>query len=75
MSVCKGDLPSNIVEGCARDTEADYLRFLDRAYRSVGELEYDISLAQRLGYLDGAPHERIAAVCAEAYKVLNGLIG
>ena len=42
---------SNIVEGCARNSLADYLRFLDMAYGSVREVEYQISLASRLGYL------------------------
>lgn len=43
--------PSHIVEGCARHSEADYLRFLDMAYGSARELEYQLSLAHRLGYL------------------------
>ena len=44
-------IAANIVEGCARNSEADYLRFLDMAYGSARELEYHISLAARLGYL------------------------
>ena len=43
---------SNIVEGCARRTQADYLHFLDIAFGSLRELEYQVSLAHRFGYLN-----------------------
>ncbi len=45
-------VPTNIVEGCARSGEADYLRFLDIAFASCRELLYLISLAGRLGFVD-----------------------
>ena len=32
-------VPSNIVEGCARHSEADYLHFLDTSYASSREVE------------------------------------
>ena len=58
---------SNIVEGCARDSLPDYLRFLDMAYGSAREVEYQLSLGHRLGF--------VAEICAtETAKVLNGLI-
>ena len=44
-------IPSNIVEGCARHSEADYVRFLDIAFASARELEYQPSIAERLGYV------------------------
>ena len=66
--------PSNIVEGCARHSEADYLRFLDIAYGSARELEYQLSLAKRLDYLSTDTYRVLAGKAAEAAKVLNGLI-
>jgi four helix bundle protein len=67
-------IPCNIVEGCARPSEADFLRFLDIAYGSTRELEYQISLALRLGFLHDERHAALAAQCEEASKVLHGLI-
>ena len=43
-------IPSNIVEGCARESQADYLRFLNVAFGSLRELHYQLSLSKRLGF-------------------------
>jgi four helix bundle protein len=67
-------IPSNIVEGCARNSAADYLRFLDIAYASSRELEYQLSLAQRLGYLHNDEFLQLDAISDETSRVLNGLI-
>jgi len=67
VSIC-----SNIVEGCARHTETEYLRFLDMAFGSSQELAYQVSLAIRLGYMPAST--ALTSKCAEAGRVLNGLI-
>ena len=65
---------SNIVEGCARNSEGDYLRFLDMAYGSVCEVQYQLSLAERLGYLRDEDTQSLKNTCLETSKVLNALI-
>jgi four helix bundle protein len=67
-------VPSNIVEGCARNSEADYLHFLDIAYASSREMEYQLSLAARLGYIQGQAHQELVALSIETSKVLAGLL-
>jgi four helix bundle protein len=67
-------IPSNIVEGCSRHSESDYLRFLDMALGSACELEYQLSLALRLGFLREDQHRPVADLAAQTGKTLNGLI-
>ncbi len=74
MRRCAVSVPSNIVEGSSRNTHADYLRFLDIAYGSLCELEYQLSLARRLGYLKEDIALKLTEKCNEAARVLNGLI-
>jgi four helix bundle protein len=52
-------IPTNIVEGCARDSERDFVRSLDIAFGSSRELLYLISLAQRLEYMDSSNSDRV----------------
>lgn len=65
-------IASNIVEGCARASEADYLRFLDMAYGSAKEVEYQLTVADRLGYSDEL--QGIHRKTSETARVLNALI-
>src|SRR3972149_96871 len=59
---------SNIVEGCARDTEAEYVRFLDIAFGSVREVEYQLSVAHRLSYLHADKYAPLRAHAIETSK-------
>ena len=67
-------VPSNIVEGCARATNADFVRFLDIAYGSSSEANYQVSLAVRLGFLTEEQHSELRSLGDETAKVLAGLI-
>ena len=45
-------IPTNIAEGCGRDSEADFARFLQIAIGSTTELEYQILLSRDLKLID-----------------------
>jgi four helix bundle protein len=67
-------VPSNIVEGCARDSQAEFARFLGMAHGSAHEIEYQISLARRLGFVNDDQAKTLSDLAIETCKVLNGLI-
>jgi four helix bundle protein len=67
-------IPSNIVEGCSRNSEAEYLRFLYIAFGSLRELHYQLDLAKRLGFIEVNDYSLIEPKVIETEKVLNGLI-
>ena len=51
-----------------------YVRFLDIAFGSARELEYQLSLARRLGFGSEADHVQVKKKAVETCKVLGGLI-
>ena len=54
-----------IVEGAARFSEAEYLHFLDTAYGSAREVEYQVGLAFRLGLVPEQSHWELSALTVE----------
>ena len=67
-------IASNIVEGCARTSEPDYIRFLDMAFASARELEYQLSVAARLEYLPSNLALELSQQADETLRVLAGLL-
>lgn len=52
--------PTNIVEGCARDSDREHARYFEMAFGSTREAIYLIELAGRLGFIDGHLAEELA---------------
>jgi four helix bundle protein len=66
-------IPSNIAEGHARESTREFLRFLSIALGSVAELETQLELAHRLGYIGLTERSELQEQAAEIGKMLHGL--
>jgi four helix bundle protein len=66
-------IPSNIAEGQARNTTRDFLHFLAVAYGSLKEIETQVLIAERLGYI--SDHQSITLVqrTTEVARLISGL--
>jgi len=67
-------VPSNIAEGHGRSSTGDYLRHLSIAHGSLMELETQLEIARRLGYLPEEAWQGAAAQAGQVGRMLHGLI-
>ena len=67
-------VPSNIAEGCARRSTAEFVRFLSIARGSLAEVETQIIIARRLDYLDQSAETSVLEAADEISRMLAGLI-
>lgn len=68
-------IPSNIAEGYGRRSTGDYLRFLQIALGSAYELETQLDLTSRFGWVDGDDVKEALELCTEIEKMLIALSG
>ena len=67
-------IPSNIAEGHGRSSTGAYLHHLAIAHGSLMELETQLEIAQRLGYVTAAELNEELALAGELGRMLHGLI-
>jgi len=67
-------VPTNIVEGSSRKSKKEFLRFLDIALGSCGEVTYHLILARDLSMLKSKTHEELRNGYQEISRMLNGLM-
>jgi four helix bundle protein len=67
-------IPLNIAEGCGRNSDKDFVHFLDMALGSVHEAEYCSLLASDLGYILKDKYDRLLLRINEVKAKLINLI-
>lgn len=74
MRRCAVSVPSNIAEGQGRATKGEFVQFLSHARGSLFELETQLLIAAKLGYLSPKRHEHLGLQTEEVARILNGLL-
>lgn len=61
---------SNIAEGCGKESEKEFLRFLEIAYSSAFELETQIIVAEDLNFINREKAEMVLESIKEIQKMI-----
>lgn len=65
--------PSNIAEGAAGRTKQQFSNYLSNAIGSLNEIDTQLELALRLGYVTGADYDRLYQFLDECLALTYGL--
>lgn len=66
-------IPSNIAEGQGRNSDKEYINFLSIARGSLWELETQLEICVRLGYVEQSIIADTLDLITEVSKMINGL--
>ena len=67
-------IPSNIAEGQARNSNKEFVRFLSVAQGSKSELETQLLLSLKVGYLSDSDIDKAMELLAETGKLITSMI-
>jgi four helix bundle protein len=65
---------ANLAEGCGRQSNPEFARFVRISMGSASELDYHLLLSRDLGFLENAPYERVSRNLTEVRKMLAALL-
>ena len=71
---CGVSIPSNIAEGAARNSKKEFVNFLYISLGSLSELDTQLELSKRLGFIKEDIWKNLDDQIVKADKVLSGLI-
>lgn len=74
MQRCAVSIPSNIAEGCSRNSEVEFKRFLEIAIGSAFELETQIIICNELSFLSSEITDPLIIQLNTLQKQINSLI-
>jgi four helix bundle protein len=67
-------IPSNIAEGCGRNSDPDFARFLQIAMGSASETEYQLLLSKDLEFMSKEHYETLHNEVEEVKRMLASLL-
>lgn len=74
MRRAAASIPSNLAEGCGRNSQAELAQFSQIAMGSASELEYQLLLAHDLQYLSDPDYQSLLCGLTEIRRMLNSFI-
>lgn len=67
-------VPSNVAEGAARNTRREFIQFLHTAQGSLAELDTQIVICEKLGYIVNTDLREVREGIERESKLITGLI-
>lgn len=73
LSLCVS-IENNLAEGCGRDRDKEFARFVDIAMGSSFELRCQLLIARDLGYIKPKQYQQFESKILEINRMLGGLL-